>query len=634
MPLKERIDQYRVTCQSFGLTPDSQILSQQKKVSKTELPKELNLAYDYINQALLVPEFCWLICNKKGVITNILARNQDLIQSLEKIGLIKGQEMSLKKIGSHGVSSAIIDNGIRSFANCEHFLNIFKDYVSAGMPCYNLKGNIVGYLGLMAPSHLHPSNLRAMLYLLGNILDTNARMERSADLSKQSRRKLDLLFSKQNAPVMVVTKSGFLRHLNAEASKALALEEIQSDKEIDELANFLPKIKDIVKSAIEEDIKITLKVRRKKIKYICHKTPCYDEGDAFLGAILSFEEESFKSISTSQDYSSKYTFNSIIGNSSPIKRAKALAQQVAGSQVSVLLTGESGTGKEVFAQSIHSESQQKNGPFVSINCSAIPKELAESELFGHVTGAFTGAQRGGRIGKLELANKGTLFLDEIGDMPLDLQVKLLRVLETRKLTRVGGSKEIDIECRVIAATNRNLDQMIENGSFREDLYYRLAVSVIKLPSLKECQSSLPDLFMHYVSYYNDLMGKKVTKFQEGLLENLKRYTWKGNIRELKNAAEFAVMMNSGNQTMNYEHLPGKMRMSIFYQTQEDESTSNYSLNVRPSIYHPAFNELDIIRQTLQHTQGDVEAAAKEMGSSRATLYRKMKKYKLLKRDLN
>src|SRR4030065_749577 len=242
----------------------------------------------------------------------------------------------------------------------------------------------------------------------------------------------------------------------------------------------------------------------------------------------------------------------LIGNSPKFMDALHLAHKVAPSKATVLLSGESGTGKEVFAKTIHHLSLYKDGPFVAINCAAIPKELLESELFGHEKGSFTGATDK-RIGKFELANKGTIFLDEVGEMDIGLQAKLLRVLQGDSIERVGGIKKIEVDVRVIAASNRDLRKAINDKTFREDLYYRLTVFPITLPPLRERREDIPPLAYHFISTYNRELKKHIQDISAPAMELLIQQPWKGNIRELENCIERAIILCDGT-TILPEHL--------------------------------------------------------------------------------
>ncbi len=250
---------------------------------------------------------------------------------------------------------------------------------------------------------------------------------------------------------------------------------------------------------------------------------------------------------------SKYRFDNIIGQSESIKKVLNLVEKVADSDSTILITGESGTGKELIAKAIHYNSPRSNKPFVPINCGAIPSELLESELFGHIKGAFTGAINN-RAGRFELANHGSIFLDEIGDLSTNLQVKLLRVLQERKFEAVGSAKTVDANVRVVAATNVNLQEAVKEGNFREDLFYRLNVIPIYIPALRERRSDIPLLIQHFITVFNEKKGSRITGVAEDTMELLLGYNWPGNIRELENFIERASILKREG-TIHTEDLP-------------------------------------------------------------------------------
>lgn len=311
--------------------------------------------------------------------------------------------------------------------------------------------------------------------------------------------------------------------------------------------------------------------------------------------------------------SGKYSFKSILGRSKAITAAIDLAQKVATTDAPVLLTGETGTGKEVFAQAIHQASQRSSKNFIAINCAAISKDLLESELFGHKAGAFTGAVKDTK-GILEEANNGTVFLDEIGEMPLELQAKLLRVLETGELMKVGENKTTKITIRIIAATNRNLQQEITTGNFREDLFYRIAVFQLALPALRERVMDIEELANHFAAIVAAKINKKVKPISKELTEVLKQHQWKGNIRELKNVMERAVILMSNNE-ISIEHLPFEM---------QNVSTGSKQL----SAFDLASAEKIHIQKVLNYTNGNKTETAKLLNIALTTLYRKLEEYKL------
>jgi two-component system, NtrC family, response regulator len=308
-----------------------------------------------------------------------------------------------------------------------------------------------------------------------------------------------------------------------------------------------------------------------------------------------------------------YSFEDIIGSSTVIKEAIKLAKKAAPTNANVLLLGETGTGKEVFANAIHAGSSRSANTFVAINCSAFAKELLEGELFGHKAGAYTGAIKD-KQGLFELANEGTLFLDEIGELNIDLQAKLLRVIENGEFIKLGDVKTTKVNVRIIAATNKDLAKNVEQGNFREDLYYRLNGFTITLPVLRDRIEDIPALSNHFLSYYCDKEKKTGLHITKDALELLKQYSWKGNIRELRNVLERATILTDGKEILP-EHLP--------YEIQKQNKAESNSLTL-------ANVEKSHIEKVLQHTKGNKTKAAASLGIGLTTLYRKMEEYRIAK----
>ncbi len=364
---------------------------------------------------------------------------------------------------------------------------------------------------------------------------------------------------------------------------------------------------------------------------------------------------------------SQDVFSSLVGDGSAMRRVKTLVQQVAQTDATVLILGDSGTGKEVVAQALHNASARADRPFVPINCGAIPAELLESELFGHEKGAFTGAITA-RKGRFEMAEKGTIFLDEIGDMPLPMQVKLLRVLQERSYERVGGNKSFQCDIRVIAATHRDLEESIEAGEFREDLFYRLNVFPIEMPSLKDRPEDIGDLLDFLFKKIQD-EGRKIPRLTEKSMIALQHYSWPGNVRELGNLVERLSILFP-DLPVDYEDLPRKYQIDfpenaqLIKSTPTQEGGEKKSLSVQeeslpepelkeentvsaPDITEAELNvptanlkegidlksylvemEVQLIQQALAQTEGNVSQAAKLLQTNRTTLVEKIRKYEL------
>jgi two-component system NtrC family response regulator len=311
-------------------------------------------------------------------------------------------------------------------------------------------------------------------------------------------------------------------------------------------------------------------------------------------------------------------FRSMVGSSSAMEKVFQIVSKVADTEASVMITGESGTGKELVARSLHAQSSRRNGPFVAINCAAIPRDLLESELFGHIKGSFTGAVKD-KIGKFALAEGGTIFLDEVGELPLELQPKLLRALQERVIEPVGGTKELRLDVRVVAATNLDIEKAIGEGVFREDLYYRLSVIPIHLPPLRQRRDDIPLLLRHFCSKY----GAPRVEFDKACLEKLSVYAWPGNVRELENLVERLLIMRSGEIIISAD-LPDKIRSDSAPTTARSAGAN--VINLPDEGYPLEQLEREVVIQALERNNWNQTAAARFLRIPRHTLIYRMEKY--------
>jgi two-component system response regulator AtoC len=320
----------------------------------------------------------------------------------------------------------------------------------------------------------------------------------------------------------------------------------------------------------------------------------------------------------------KFSFEGIIGNSSKLKEVIDRVKLVAPSRATILIDGESGTGKELIAQAIHQSSPRSRAPFIAVHCAALSENLLESEIFGHERGSFTGATER-RIGRFESADGGTLFLDEIGEISASIQVKLLRFLETKSIERVGGSKPLDLDVRLVAATNRNLEQLVREGKFREDLFFRLNVVRITMPPLRERAEDIPRLLAHYIKVFSDENGVPPLTLEAGALQTLQSYPWPGNIRELRNFCENAVVLRRGGSFNEYD-LDPKYRGVPGPITPTGGPVASPAAPAVGGIYSVDENEKRLLREALIKSRGNRTKAAELMGISRRTLHRKIAQF--------
>lgn len=346
--------------------------------------------------------------------------------------------------------------------------------------------------------------------------------------------------------------------------------------------------------------------------------PVFSEAHEVIGVVDTFRKfTKIQHLLTSLAGRSLLTFDDLIAESPVMTAAIVQARKAAANLSTVLLEGESGTGKELFAQAIHKASARAGGPFIVIDCASLPRELIESELFGYVEGTFTGGSKGGRPGKFELANGGTVLLDEIGEMPLDLQPRLLRVLQSRTVTRLGSSTAVPVDIMIIAATNKNLRQEVAHRNFRQDLFYRLNIVSIEIPPLRRRQDDIPALARHFTRKISARMGRPAVAISSEAVELLSAYPWPGNVRELENAIERACSLLEGD-TIDPGHLPAEIR--------GQRSGLHRDVAAFPPTINLAEAEKALIASALARAGGNRCHAAKMLGISRSTLYEKMKLY--------
>ncbi|WP_064199681.1 sigma-54 interaction domain-containing protein [Brevibacillus brevis] len=349
---------------------------------------------------------------------------------------------------------------------------------------------------------------------------------------------------------------------------------------------------------------------------IINRLPIVVEGE-IVGAVSTFKEITdiqkmemrIRKQSMESGLEAKFRLEDIIGESAAIREAKEWAETFARTDATVLIQGETGTGKELFAQGIHLSSQRATGPFIPVNCAALPGNLLESELFGYEEGAFTGARKGGKPGLFELAHGGTLFLDEIGEMSIPIQALLLRILQEKKVRRISGERIVPVDVRIIAATNRDLERLVEEKQFRSDLYFRLNVLTLELPALRERIEDIPLLVTSIMEEIKERENKRHLKVEEAVFHVLKQYDWPGNVRELRNVVERMVLLCKDDAL-------GKGDTAFFAK----------KLYQRQSYRDQEEGEAEAIRKVLAETKGNKGEAAKILGMDRSTLWRKMKRY--------
>lgn len=427
--------------------------------------------------------------------------------------------------------------------------------------------------------------------------------------------KLLLFLNSVDDGISACDRNGRITYINKSACEMLNTTEKEViGKDLNTLIPDSLLLKTIKTKKTYLDIEYFIDYKGKTMHFMSSSYPVFDDQGNILGAIDIYRrrKRSIKLATDLAGHNANYTFDDFIGNSKELLDTIKIAKKFANSDKNILITGDSGIGKELFAQSIHNQSSSSNGPFVAINCASYPRELFESELFGYEEGAFTGAKKGGKTGKFELANGGTIFLDEIGEMPLHLQAKLLRVIESKTITRIGSNKKINIDVRIISATNRNLEDMIENNRFREDLFYRLKILYLHLASLKNRDNDSVILCNHFIKKFSNEYPKNVIGLNEEAAEYVREYNWPGNVREVENIISLSLFYAEDD-----------------YITKEDLIKAGIIIEKSSKKKTPKKQDLDtmtnkIILETLEKNKGNKKKTAEELGISRNKIYRLLK----------
>lgn len=510
--------------------------------------------------------------------------------------------------------------GCQNKANC-------KEYAQVCCPI-NVDGNTVGIIGLIAFNEKQKNiilekkeNLLEFLNRMADLIASKLKEDKKTKEITLMAKELEILVNSIDTGVIFTDENGNIVRYNSIADEIFQLNK-NKIKNINEIIDNL-SIKDL--SAIEKKLHknktFNYEINNTKLRGIYNAKPIIIN-KKIIGYIFTFNKmkEIIKVVNDITGNNRITTFEDIIGESREIRLVKNYAKKISKGTSTVLIQGESGTGKELFARAIHFSSNRKNYPFIPINCGAIPENLIESELFGYEEGAFTGAKKGGKIGKFELAHKGTIFLDEIGDMPIHLQTKLLRVLQENVICRIGGNTLIPIDVRIIAATNKNLEKKVEEGEFREDLYYRLNVIPIHLPPLRERLDDIKILANKFLDRFNKKLNRNITKFSEDVITLFLNYNWPGNVRELQNVVEYAVNMSTDN-VITINDLPKRFK------------NIHLGININNDNKITPVSELEkqeIIKalKIYGSSKAGINQAAKALGISRATIYRKIKLYGL------
>ncbi len=524
--------------------------------------------------------------------------------------------------GTNAISLVIDEKTPCQVIGHEHYLKAYHHLAGAAAPIFSPEGVFLGILGIVGPKdafHVHT---------LGMVVASAAAIENQLELERTTEQLYSVVQAMSDG-LIAIDNDGIITHMNHVAGRIFGLKPMACiGQRADEIFRDSLPLLQVIKTAREgfsdRELAVTLNNRRVHVT-LTSRPICSQQGRVFGIVLTCREMKSVQRLVTRMvGAQARFTFSDLIGEDSTFLERIDMSRRVARSDSTVLLVGESWTGKELFAQSIHNASPRRDGPFVAVNSAALPRDLVESELFGYEEGAFTGARRGGRPGKFELASGGTLFLDEIGDIPLETQSSLLRVLQDKQVVRIGGHTPIPVQIRVIAATNKDILRLVEEGHFRLDLYYRLSVVNVAIPPLRDRGEDVLILAKHFLQRFAGQRGVDSIEMTPEVETALMEYSWPGNVRELENVIEQANHLLEGS-TLELRHLPSR----ISGPSEQKAVGSLFPVNMySPDGHIRRLEEVErnAILNALALSEGNVSSAAKRLGVGRTTLYRKLDKY--------
>lgn len=622
---KDYIIRSHKRCKDMGMQINriysKRIISDDELQRKLELKRELSItAEPFINQLynfVKGSNFFSMLTDEEGCILSVIG-DEDILSEAFSFKMVPGAYMNEESIGTNAMGTALAEGKPVQISGEEHFIKAYHRWTCSGAPIRDFDGKIIGSLDLTGYSENVHSHTLGMVVAAANAIEKMLYIKKCNEELKLSKKYTETIIDSIPAGILTVDLGGNIKSINDYITKMFGFRKVEMRKmKIWDLFEGWDKVKRALctqNSFLDEDVFVNS--RRNKLRFNLSAYPLYDNKHNLRNIILVFKEvkKVRKLANKIMGRQAIYTFDKIIGKNEEFVRTIEFAKKIADSKSTILIMGESGTGKEIFAQSIHNYSGRSEEPFIALNCGAMPKNLIESELFGYEEGAFTGAKRGGQPGKFEIADGGTIFLDEIGEMPSDMQTRLLRVIEESTVNRIGSTDEIYVDVRIIAATNKDLTEEVAKGNFRKDLYYRLNVLPLRLPALRQRKEDIPLLIEYFINRISKRLNKKKVDISAEYMNQLMEYEWRGNVRELENFIELVI---------NTEYIPteaGKKEVEI--------DVKNIINKTDDECYKLEHVEKEHIRRILKLCEGNITSTAKKLGIGRNTLYRKLRKYNI------
>lgn len=562
------------------------------------------------------------LSDEEGFLLDIMG-DHPVVKSASRGNWSVGTNWSEKSAGTNAVGTAIYTNQPIQVIGHEHYCICSHAWTGSGAPIHDSLGNTIGSICMTGLSEKMHNHTLGMVVAAAKAIETQMAMKETWNLLNREHHHKSTIIDTISEGLIVVNSKRAITLINKHAQNILKTGQKELiGKHIEEIFGKCKLTQAILNNEVIRDSILTLKFKNNITECNVTCQPIVEENnhDGFVIIISEFsrvKKLAHKIFGTE----AKLTFSDIVGKNVKFLETLDVAKAASFTDSNVLLLGESGTGKDIFAQAIHNNSKRAKKPFVAINCGAIPRELIGSELFGYAEGAFTGAKKGGNPGKFELANEGTIFLDEIGDMPLELQIMILRVIEQKTFSRIGGQGLIPVNVRIIAATNKNLEDAVMNNNFRQDLYYRLNVLSINMIPLRERIDDIPLLTERFLSNLSKKMGKENYGVSDEVYRVFSRHNWYGNVRELQNVLERALLLSS-EPIINIGDLPYEITRSTSGDNPDGSSTT-----VKGSLKDV---EANAIKKLLDQNEWNISKVSYKLGIARTTLYRKIALYNLKK----
>jgi transcriptional regulator of acetoin/glycerol metabolism len=662
-------------CRRRGLDPRAPAKSSTPGVSlPAEAREQLTLvrpAMEDLHQFMEGSGCVVAFANTEGMVVDVVG-DAPIMRELASLGFVPGTLWAEEAMGTNAIALALADAFPIQIRGAAHFCAFLHPYCGSAAPIHTSLGQALGALAIVGRSeHCHPHTL-GMVTAAAQAVTNQLQMHLWLTSANELLSELTTILQTLSEGILLLKADGTIIQMNARAGQLLGLSLPRvSGRKLGEVLDMPAALATSLRMGREmSDEEVSFHTSHGRttclctLKAISSATPVRElvemrqpdrassngwqrpqpraiTSGGFVLTLRSIDRVQ-RLVHRMSGARARLTFDHIVGESQPLVEAVRMARIAASSSSNVLLHGETGTGKEIFAQSIHNASTRSDGPFVAINCAAMPRELITSELFGYEGGSFTGADKQGRPGKFELAHGGTLFLDEIGDMPRDLQTSLLRAIETRTIMRIGGQSVVPVDVRIIAATHKDLAEEARQGNFRSDLFFRLNVFTIEVPALCQRQSDIPLLAQHFIQQQSRALGRPLGITPEAL-EALEAYSWPGNVRELENSLERAIYI-AQRAMISLEDLPKTVRLALEsaqlpfsgvgsemppLQPGAQSATQQKARQDRERLKaERASAEARLILETYHLNGGNLERTAQALGVSRTTLWRKKMRYHL------